>query len=381
MLTLSQFETIRPIYESSQEETLSWLVQAHTQSEAYTQGKKTEQIQPFALNFKQKLDHVACKSNRIAKRGHVLRDFLHTDWEKMMVYRLEESSFGVDLTTRSKIFSDQVESAFEQFYPPSAISPDHLIHVTCTGYVSPSGGQKIVSQRGWGEKTIVSHVYHMGCSASIPALRLAQGSLLTEKYIDIVHTEICSLHTNPSLHELNQLVSQSLFADGFIKYRAQAECSSFEHFQIYVLHEELVSNSSHAMHWSVENWGFALSLSQEIPALIAQSIYPYLIRMSQKSGFTVEYILQNALFAIHPGGPKIVQSIQAVLGLSFAQVAHSKLILQQFGNMSSATLPHVWKEILEDQSVIPGSLIVSLAFGPGLTICGSIMEKKESSCG
>jgi predicted naringenin-chalcone synthase len=375
MLTLSQFEIIRPIYESSQEETLNWLIQAHTQSEAYIQGKKAEQIQPFTLNLKQKLDHVACKPNRISKRGHVLSDFLHTEWEKMKVYRLEESSFGVDLTARSKIFSDQVEAAFEQFYSQSATSPDHLIHVTCTGYVSPSGGQKMVSQRGWGEKTIVSHVYHMGCSASIPALRLAQGSLQAESCTDIVHTEICSLHTNPSLHELNQLVSQSLFADGFIKYRAQASCSS-EHFQLYILHEELVCNSFNAMHWKMENWGFALSLSQEIPALIAQSIYPYLVRMSQKSGFTIEYILQNALFAIHPGGPKIVQSIQAVLGLSFAQVAHSKFILQQFGNMSSATLPHVWKEILEDPKVVSGSLIISLAFGPGLTICGSIMEKR-----
>lgn len=379
MLTLSQFEIIRPIYESSQEETLNWLLQAHTQSEAYTQGKKREQLQPFMLKLKQKLDHVACKPHRIAKRGHVLRDFLHTDWEKMEVYRLEESSFGVDLTTRSKIFSNQVEAAFEQFYPKSVSSPDHLIHVTCTGYVSPSGGQKMVSQRGWGEKTIISHVYHMGCSASIPALRLAQGSLQTENRVDIVHTEICSLHTNPSLHELNQLVSQSLFADGFIKYQAQSSCS-FDHFRIYTLHEELVSNSFHAMHWNIENWGFALSLSQEIPVLIAQSIYPYLVRMSQKSGFTIEHILQNALFAIHPGGPKIVQSIQAVLGLSSAQVAHSSSILQQFGNMSSATLPHVWKKILEDPIVTTGSLIVSFAFGPGLTICGSIMEKR-SSCG
>jgi predicted naringenin-chalcone synthase len=181
------------------------------------------------------------------------------------------------------------------------------------------------------------------------------------------------------LHELHQLVSQSLFADGFIKYRVQSTCSE-DHFLMYLLHEELVSNSSHAMYWNMENWGFALSLSQEIPTLIAQSIYPYLVRMSQKSGFTVEYILQNALFAVHPGGPKIIQSIQAVLGLTFSQVAHSKLILQHFGNMSSATLPHVWKEILEDQNVISGSLIVSLAFGPGLTICGSIMEKR-SSCG
>ena len=43
--------------------------------------------------------------------------------------------------------------------------------------------------------------------------------------------------------------------------------------------------------------------------------------------------------------------------------------------MSSATLPHVWKAVLEDAAVKPGRLIVALAFGPGLTISGAILRK------
>ena len=39
--------------------------------------------------------------------------------------------------------------------------------------------------------------------------------------------------------------------------------------------------------------------------------------------------------------------------------------------MSSATLPHVWKEILDSDYEGP---VISLAFGPGLTIFGGLFE-------
>ena len=59
-----------------------------------------------------------------------------------------------------------------------------------------------------------------------------------------------------------------------------------------------------------------------------------------------------------------------------AQVQASNTILRNYGNMSSATLPHVWQAMLEDPAVAPGRLIVALAFGPGLTIAGAILRKR-----
>ena len=44
--------------------------------------------------------------------------------------------------------------------------------------------------------------------------------------------------------------------------------------------------------------------------------------------------------------------------------------------MSSATLPHIWEAMLADPEVEPGSLVVSLAFGPGLTVTGNILRKE-----
>lgn len=81
----------------------------------------------------------------------------------------------------------------------------------------------------------------------------------------------------------------------------------------------------------------------------------------------------KSIFAIHPGGPKIIDSVQEVLELSNDQVVESKKVLFERGNMSSATLPHVWSEILNNNYPV-GTKVISYAFGPGLTLFGSVFE-------
>jgi predicted naringenin-chalcone synthase len=293
----------------------------------------------------------------------------------MAVYRLHEAPSGKDLSTRTQIFQQEVDRLFEQYYPENATAPDDLIHVTCTGYVSPSGAQKIVSKRGWGQYTTVTHAYHMGCYGSIPAMRMGSGFLQSAKEkqrVDIVHTEICCLHTNPSRHGIDQLVSQSLFADGFMKYSATRE-TDLPHLKVLAVQEEIIPDSVQAMTWNVGEWGFQMSLAKEVPVLITRHLPAYLNRLYTKAG------VQTApLFAVHPGGPKILLYIQELLSLTDHQMSYSLQILKEFGNMSSATLPHIWQRILEDPQVAEGTPIVCLAFGPGLTIAGAVLEK---SCG
>jgi len=65
-----------------------------------------------------------------------------------------------------------------------------------------------------------------------------------------------------------------------------------------------------------------------------------------------------------------------VLELDAAQVRTSREVLRDHGNMSSATLPHVWMRLAGDPQVAPGTLIPSLAFGPGLTVAGVLLEKR-----
>ena len=65
-----------------------------------------------------------------------------------------------------------------------------------------------------------------------------------------------------------------------------------------------------------------------------------------------------------------------VLELDEGQVAASRRVLHDYGNMSSATLPHIWMRLLADPDVPRGTLIPSFAFGPGLSVCGALLEKQ-----
>jgi predicted naringenin-chalcone synthase len=363
-MDLFDFHSIRPPYETSQQETFDWLVAAHRASDG--------------TEIQERLWRVGCKPGSIAKRGHVTSDYLHRDWDRMEIFRLLENPAGLGLDVRMISYANEAARIFEEFYPTEENPPDDLIHVTCTGYVSPSGAQRLVSTRNWGQKTTVTHAYHMGCYGSIPALRMAHGFLLSQppkKRADIVHTEICSIHANPSLHTSDQLVSQSLFADGYVKY-SMGNDKEKSRLRFYSTYEEIIPHSIGAMSWNVINWGFAMSLSKEVPVLIARTLPGFLERLSRNGKWTAEELCKKAVFAVHPGGPKILTYVQEILALKASQMKHSFQILEQFGNMSSATLPHIWMAILEKAT--EPTPIVSLAFGPGLSICGAILE---TQCG
>jgi predicted naringenin-chalcone synthase len=375
---LSDFFIERPEYETEQAKTLDWIFAAHMKAEETKQGNSwhpTEK-EAFRAKLKESIARVACKPDRVQKRGHILKDYLHQDWQNMLVYNLEADPAGANLGERLKVYGQSADTIFERFYTDASNPPDDLIHVTCTGYVAPSAAQKIVAKKGWGDQTTVTHAYHMGCYGAISALRMAKGFLASQKTrSDIIHTELCSLHINPSLHSSDQLVAQSLFADGFIKYSMYA-AKNKPSLKVLNIHEKVIPNSTEAMTWNLSEWGFEIALAKEVPVLIARALNDYLEHLCKKAGLDPKKIIPAAHFAIHPGGPKILQHIQDLLSLKDTQIEKSSSILKSYGNMSSATLPHIWKAVLEDATIPSGTWIVSLAFGPGLSICGALLQKE-----
>ena len=347
---LTDFEIQHPAFSYSQEIGLDLLGQLHIHA--------SEGEEAFQAHIKARIARVCCRQDKIHQRNTSITD----EWLK------EKRGFG----DRSRFYQVVAEDVFQRFYPESTTAPDELIHVTCTGYNSPSAAQKIVLQRGWEEKTLVTHAYHMGCMAALPALRIAMGfSNLGKERVDIVHTELCSLHLNPALHSDEQLVAQSLFADGMIKYSLLAKPGDKRSLRVLTVYEELIPHTEEKMKWECEDWGLKMTLSREIPILIGRSIVDFVGKLEKKCGIS----LANAIYAIHPGGPKIIDMIGKKLSLSSAQLDASVKILFNYGNMSSATLPHIWEALLSDSAVPLGSTIVGLAFGPGLCMCGTVLKK------
>jgi predicted naringenin-chalcone synthase len=128
------------------------------------------------------------------------------------------------------------------------------------------------------------------------------------------------------------------------------------------------------MQWICSDWGMQMTLARDVPERLIAVLSPFIDQLCNRASLTPSERAQ-AQFAIHPGGPRIVDGVQALLDLRDEQVEHSREVLFSRGNMSSATLPHVWMKMMADESVADGQLIVSAAFGPGLTLCGAVMRK------
>ncbi len=340
---LHQLEIRRPQYQFSQEYILDWVAKAHAQA---------DQNPDLYLPIRERLFRLGFGPGKIESRGVVISDCSHERWDEMELYPI--SCLG----KKTAVYDRIVTETFADWFPPDYVFPPHLIHATCTGYAAPSPAQKLISIRS--PHTSVTHAYHMGCYAAIPAIRMAHGNAL------IVHSELSSLHMNPQLHSTDQLVIQSLFADGFARYHiSQEEVPGYE---ILALQEEIYPETLEAMTWQPASWGLQMTISREVPVHIVRALPSFMKRLEEKAGVP----LQDAYYAIHPGGPKIIENVAKLLNLHPTQYAHSLSILKACGNMSSATLPHIWEAMWKD--IPSGALIVSLAFGPGLTLCGAVFR-------
>lgn len=344
---LSNFESQEPKYHATQEQILGFL------------KKRASELSPKFY------ERYGVKSKFIEQRFFECPDVFLTP-EKMHIYGPQVS----DIYNRTLFYSTRADEIFESFYTNQKNPPDHLIHVTCTGYNSPSAPQKLISAKQW--PTEVTHAYHMGCYASLPAIRMAWGLSHLGKSVDVVHTEMCSLHLSPEDFSPEQIIVQTLFADGHIKYSASGNAQKGS-LKILKLKEKILPFSHSDMTWTPSSWGMKMSLSKEIPLKLSAHIRDFTQNLAEESGFSLSFLLKKGLFAIHPGGPRIIDTVSEVLELREEQIEVSREILLERGNMSSATLPHIWKRILE-RSPPPGTPIVSFAFGPGLTLIGAIFE-------
>jgi predicted naringenin-chalcone synthase len=388
-LLIADFHAIRPAHVVEQTASFAWLAAAHTEAEsrrAHAAGEPFEGPR-FFERMRRHIARFGCGADRIATRGHEIGDCAHTRWDEMEIYRFDRPGHpeGGGMLARTQRYARAADGIFARFYAEEDRPPSDLVHVTCTGYVSPSAAQKLVARRGWGSATRVTHAYHMGCYASLPALRigggfraLGAGLRSPGERTDVVHTEMCSLHMNPLRHEPEQLVVQTLFADGFIRYGIVAAPSwkgGGPALEILALHEAIVPDSEGSMSWIASDWGMEMTLARDVPDRVAVVLSAFVDRLFAHAGLSAADERGGALFAVHPGGPRIVDRVKEGLALDEAQIAHSRRVLREIGNVSSATLPHVWMAIAHARDIAPGRLVVSLAFGPGLTVCGAIFRK------
>jgi alkylresorcinol/alkylpyrone synthase len=294
-------------------------------------------------------------------------------------------TFGPKIGVRMDWFKNKMGYVFDEFYSGKLAAPENLVHVTCSGYSSPSVAQQAVINRKW-ETTQVTHSYQMGCYGAFPAIRTAssliRGSLENGR-VDVVHTELLSAHLNLTEFSIANTMICSLFADGFIGYSLyeedafmnDADILEKKGLRILASHEVIIPDSLEDMSWELGEYNFLMTLSKRVPVFIRKNIKSFLTVLCDKVDINLEEEKENMHFAIHPGGPKIIDYVVAAVGISKDQARWSYDVLNRLGNMSSATVPHIFSEIINDPKIVPGTKVVAMAFGPGLTATGLLVEK------
>ncbi len=235
----------------------------------------------------------------------------------------------------------------------------HLITTTCTGFYAPGVEHQIIRHYGLSPQIERTTVGFMGCFAALNSLKLARHIVRSEPAarVAILNLELCTLHLKSS-GTLEEMLSFLIFADGCAAsiVSAEPEGIELESFRTTVLED-----AADLITWRIGNLGFDMHLSGQVPAAIAGSLDVNLDSML--NGCTRRDIHH---WAVHPGGRSILDAVRDGAGLEESQLHISREVLRRFGNMSSATIMFVLRDILDGKSMsAPGC---AMAFGPGLTV-------------
>ncbi len=331
------------------------------------------------------------RQSHIDSRVTCVEDYTHQDWDRMRIHVAPPGGdgqaapdaphawFQAPLGGRMELFAETALAVVREAFAADDAAPDVLVQVSCTGYDSPNAVQRVMAEREWTDGPRVLSIGHMGCYAAVPALATAAdvvsslaGRTGADARAAVLLVELCTLHHDPATTDVEQIVQQCLFADGAARLDVTAEVPGVPHFALLDHAEAILPDTLGEMTWRTASPAFRMTLSRDVPKHIRGSVAPFLFALLERNGLAVADV---DAFAVHPGGPRVIESTAEALGLPDEKVAHSQAVLRERGNMSSTTLPHIWARMLADEALPDGALVASVAFGPGLTVVGNLMRK------
>ena len=237
----------------------------------------------------------------------------------------------------------------------------HLVTVSCTGFYSPGIDEHLVRALGISREVRRTHVGFMGCHGALNGLRAADAHLGqdADARVLLCAVELCSLHFAYGW-DPEMLVANSLFADGAAALVGTASAEPATPWRVRDTASCLMPDSVDAMTWRIGDHGFRMTLSPRVPDLIREHLAPWLGLWLSGHGLTPAEV---GSWAVHPGGPRIVDAVEDALCLGRGRLDESREILATHGNMSSPTVLFLLDRLRAREA--PGPC-VALAFGPGL---------------
>lgn len=292
----------------------------------------------------------------------------------------EEAPLNWGPTTRERMqlyaefASPLAKEAVSNAFDDADLSPrdvTHLVTVSCTGFDAPGIDVELMDGLGLPATTQRVNVGYMGCHGAINGLRVARGIAASEPdaLVLLSATELCSLHYRFNWDD-EGIIGNALFADGsaaiLVGDRPLPE--SRPSFQLKATGSCLIPDSRHVMSWRVGDHGFEMRLTAEVSDKINTHLRPWMADWLAGHGHSLDSI---ASWAVHPGGPRILQAVEEALALPREATRNSHEVLAAYGNMSSPTVLFILDRMRRSDAPRP---CVALGFGPGLVAEAALFE-------
>jgi alkylresorcinol/alkylpyrone synthase len=244
---------------------------------------------------------------------------------------------------------------------------DHLFFVTGTGIATPSIDARIVNRLGMRADVRRTPVFGLGCAGGVAAVARAAELLrgLPDHVALVVSVELCSLTLQRDDASVANVIASALFGDGaaaVVLGGAARTGQSSGVPRVIDTCSVFYPDSERMMGWDIVDSGFKIVLSPEIPDLVREHLGRDVDALLAAHGLERSAVSH---WIAHTGGNRVLEAVAAALGLGRCALERSWRLLAATGNLSSASVLFVLRDLMGEGAARAGDYGVMLAMGPG----------------
>ncbi|WP_181348355.1 type III polyketide synthase [Thalassobacillus sp. CUG 92003] len=248
---------------------------------------------------------------------------------------------------------------------------DMIMFVSSTGVTTPTLDASIINQRTFREDTKRMPLFGLGCAGGASGVARAHEWLKgqPEANVLVICVELCSLTFQNDDARVSNFIGTALFGDGVAAVLVCGDesnllnCATGPVPKLSVTSSKTKKDSLSVMGWDVLDTGFKVIFNKSIPQLVHHFWKEHVDEFLK----SIDVSADDLTFIVaHPGGRKVLEAYQEVLGVNTFPFKASYHVLKQYGNMSSATVLFVLDGCM--QAFPPsGSRSFMMALGPGFS--------------
>ena len=255
----------------------------------------------------------------------------------------------------------------------SARDVDLFVLCSSTGYTCPDIGSRLIGHMGFRSGIQRAPIIGLGCGGALPSLQRACDFAQSRpgQVALVLTVEICSACYYRD-DTLETAVGNAICADGAAATLVIGGVPPDPPFPQIVDFESFVDPEHlDKVGFEHRDGKLRIVLGSQVrylaPGLMERALQPLLAR----NGLSQSDI---RFWVVHPGGRRVIDSVQKHLRLSDSALQFSNSVLRNYGNMSSATVMFVLDEIVRNGKPTSGDWGVMTALGPGMAAEAALIQ-------